>query len=86
MPSTRGASGPTTVRSILFFSINFCIFKKLSVVSGIFTHSAISEIPAFPGKQNIFSISLLLEIFQVMPVSYTHLDVYKRQVIKSSIF
>src|SRR5215472_16225444 len=50
MPSTGGASGPTTTKSICSRRQNSTIPRMSS--AAISTHSASSEIPAFPGAQN----------------------------------
>ena len=53
-PSTKGFSGPTTTKSILFLLIKFFTCSKLS--KSKLTFSAISAVPALPGKQKILDI------------------------------
>ena len=52
IPSTKGFSGPTIIKSILFCIINFLNSFRFPRSISIF--SAISDVPALPGKQKIF--------------------------------
>ena len=55
IPSTRGFSGPTITKSILYSSTNFPSLLKSNMSS--FTFSAINLVPALPGKQyNLLSL------------------------------
>ena len=54
IPLTNGFSGPTITKSILFSSIKFWTNPKLFMSTSTF--SAISAVPAFPGRQKIFSV------------------------------
>ena len=67
IPITSGTSGPTTVISISF---SFANLASLSISeSPIFTHSATSAIPGFPGAQYIFSTFFSLLNFQQIACS-----------------
>ena len=68
MPLTKGISGPTTTRSILFSTIIFFILLKLRRFASKFV--AIVLVPAFPGIQKTLFIFLTQKIFDIMHVLF----------------
>ena len=60
-PFTKGSSGPTITKSILFDLIKFRSFLKFNISTLIFV--ANSKVPAFPGKHIIFSVLFDSKIF-----------------------
>ena len=67
MPSTRGSSGPTTVRSMERSRANWVNPARSSTASGTF--SAMEAVPPFPGAQKTLSTREERQIFQASACS-----------------
>ena len=68
------------------FTFSLTLLDKILLISGAFTRAetgSISTFPDFSGK--IINVAITCEEYSPSAVSYTHLDVYKRQTIYTKI-